>query len=119
MHYLVAQAKTPELAAAQNEVLIIHAKLQTSEQLVTIQKTALKQQSQSLDIFSTLAETAQVQINNLTTERDNAHAKTQRALQNVETLGASERKLALKNPYAQVTLLTIGSMTACSVLLER
>jgi hypothetical protein len=82
-------------------VLIIHAKLQTSEQLVTTQKTALEQQAQSLDTFNTLAETAQVQINNLTTEKDSAHAKTQQALQNIEALKASEIKLALKNPYVR------------------
>jgi hypothetical protein len=87
--------------AAQNEVLITHPKLQTSEQLVTTQKTALEQQAQSLDTFNTLAETAQVQINNLTTERDSAHAKTQQALQNIEALKASEIKLALKNPYVR------------------
>jgi hypothetical protein len=68
---------------------------------VTTQKTALEQQAQSLDTFNTLAETAQVQINNLTTERDSAHAKTQQALQNIEALKASEIKLALKNPYVR------------------
>ena len=90
--------------SAQNEVLVIHAKLQTSEQLVTTQKTALQQQSQTLDTFKTLSETAQVQINNLTTERDTANAKTEQAIQDIEALRASEKKLALENPYARGNL---------------
>ncbi|NQY36567.1 MAG: hypothetical protein HRT37_16660 [Alteromonadaceae bacterium] len=85
--------------AAKNETAMMLVQLQASEQLVTSQKEALKEQGNTLETFKQFSKTMQQQNDNLSKKRDDADAKTEQALQIIADLRASEKSAALQNPY--------------------